>query len=156
MKVIDSPRLGQDTADSLYERDFHAWSEQQAALLRAGQVDALDRENLAEEIQSMGSSNRRELITRLEQLLMHLLKWRYQPGHRGASWEISIDKQRNALEDLFDESPSLRTRLPDVRDKAYVRARRQASRETGLPLATFPETCPFTLEQVLDDGYWPD
>ncbi len=86
-KVIHNPRQGQDRAGAtLYERDFHAWTEQQAALLKAGRLLDIDRDRLIEEIESMSASERRDLANRLKELLLHLLKWRYQPERRGASW----------------------------------------------------------------------
>ncbi len=156
MKVIDNPRLGQDTADSLYERDFHAWSEQQAAMARAGQVETLDLIHLAEELDGMARSEQRALESRLEVLLMHLLKWRHQPERRGRSWRNTVRIQRVRLRKLLRDSLSLTPKLPEVFEGAYWTARLEASTETGLDEAAFPETCPFTLEQVLDDGYWPD
>jgi hypothetical protein len=139
----------------LYEQDFYAWTQEQAAKLRAGVLADIDVQHLAAEVESMGGSERRELTSRLEELLLHLLKWRYQPGLRGPGWEISISKQRDGLEDLFETSPSLRPKLPEVLSKTYRRARRYAAKETGLPAAMFPEGCPFTVEQILDDYYWP-
>lgn len=138
-----------------YETDFYAWTEEQAGALRRGELTALDVANLVEELQSMGASERGEMVSRLTELLLHLLKWRYQPGLRGASWEISIAKQRDGLADLFERSPSLRPRLAEAFDKAYPRARRYAAKETGLPLATFPEACPFDPADVLADTYLP-
>lgn len=156
-KVIDSPRRGQDAAGAhLYERDFHAWTEQQAALLKAGRFTDIDLNNVVEEINSMGAAQRTELNSRLVQLLLHLLKYRYQPRRRGRSWRTSVTQQRIGIDALLEASPSLRPLLAGRFEAAYAKARRYAASETGLPLTTFPETCPFTLEQVLDDGYWPD
>jgi hypothetical protein len=142
----------------LYEQDRHAWALRNAELLRRRRLAEVDLEHIAEELESMGGSTRRELLSRLEELLVHLLKWRYQPERReySHSWEISIDKQRSALADLLDESPSLHGRLDAAVAKAYPRARRQATKATRLPSATFPETCPFTLEQLLDPDFWPE
>lgn len=155
-KVIDNPRQGQGrAAASLYERDFHAWTERQSALLKAGRLADIDVARLVEEVESMGAAERKELHSRLVQLLLHLLKHRYQPRRRGKSWRASVTKQRIGIEILLEESPSLRSRLSDGFGTAYARARRYAAGETGLPPDTFPETCPFTLEQVLDDGYRP-
>jgi hypothetical protein len=138
-----------------YQTDFFKWTREQAELLKAGCFDRLDIGHLIEELETMGASERRELLSRLEELLMHLLKWRYQPGLRGASWEVSIIKQRDALEDLFEASPSLRPRVHEVFDKAYKRARVYASKETGLALSMFPESCVWTIEEVLRSDFWP-
>jgi hypothetical protein len=142
-------------ADKMYDQDFYAWAITNAELLRQGRFSEIDIEHVAEELESMGKSERRALISRLAVLLVRLLKWKFQPGLRGASWEITILKQRDSLEDLLQESPSLRHELDKTIAKAYDRARRYAAKETGLPLATFPDPCPFATEQVLDSEFWP-
>jgi len=139
----------------LYDRDFYAWSRQQAELLRAGKLAEADIEHIAEEIDSMGRTEKRELISRLTVLLLHLLKWRHQPGKRGPSWEASIANQRDDIADHLDDNPSLKPLLPQALASAYRKAFREAVAETGLPGPTFPEACPWTVEQVLDGGFWP-
>ena len=138
-----------------YETDFYLWTQQQADLLRQGALAALDVENLIEEIESMGASDRRSLSSFLELVIMHLLKWQYQPERRGASWQTSISKGRNAIERTLEYSPSLKRQLSKMIVAEYRRARKEASLETGLPLNTFPEQCPFTVEQITGD-WWPD
>ena len=138
-----------------YETDFYLWTQQQADLLRQGALTALDVENLVEEIEDMGASNRRSLGSFLELIIMHLLKWQYQPERRSNSWKSSIRKGRHAIERLLEESPSLKPRLSIMVTAEYRRARSEAADETGLPLTTFPDVCPFTVEQVTGD-YWPD
>jgi hypothetical protein len=139
----------------LYDQDFFAWSRQQAELLRAGDLAHADIEHIAEEIESMGRTEKRELISRLTVLLLHLLKWRYQPDKRGASWEASIRVQRNRLADHLDDNPSLKPLLSQALTSAYRDAALEAVAETGLPGATFPGACPWTAEQALDAGFWP-
>jgi hypothetical protein len=139
----------------LYDRDFFAWSQQQAELLRAGKLTQADIEHIAEEIDSMGRTEKRELISRLSVLLLHLLKWRYQPEKRGPSWDASIRVQRNRLADHLDDNPSLRPLLPHALASAYRDAALEAVAETGLPGATFPDESPWTIEQVLNAGFWP-
>ncbi len=139
-----------------YETDFYLWTQQQAALLRQGQLQAVDVANLAEEIESMGKSDRRTLGSHLRNVLLHLLKWRYQPERRGASWESSIRNGRDEVEAILADSPSLVPQLPTLLETEYRRSRRNAASETGLPAMTFPEACPFTVEQILDPDYWPD
>ncbi len=139
-----------------YETDFYLWTQQQAALLRQGQLQAVDVANLAEEIESMGKSDRRTLGSHLRSVLLHLLKWRYQPERRGASWESSIRNGRDEVEAILADSPSLVPQLPTLLETEYRRSRRNAVSETGLPAMTFPEACPFTVEQILDPDYWPD
>lgn len=143
------------TVSSVYETDFHEWTQQQGALLRAGRIAELDLENLAEEIESMGASDRRELFSRINVLLIHLLKWRYQPEERSSNWIGTINEQRNQLDLLLRQSPSLRRWLLEAIEDGYARARRDAARETGLPATTFPDACSFSSEQILDPDYWP-
>ena len=140
----------------LYDSDFYAWSRQQADLLRAGKLTQADIENIAEEIESMGRTEKRELVSRLEVLLLHLLKWRYQPDRRGPSWEASIRVQRYGIEDHLDDNPSLKPLLPQALASAYRDAALETVAETGLPGATFPAACPWTVEQALDGGFWPE
>src|SRR5438093_12531420 len=91
-----------------YEQDFYAWTVEQSRLLRSGELSAIDAANIAEEIESMGRSDRRELRSRLAVLVMHLLKWRHQPGARSRSWSATVDEQRLQIEEVLAESPSLR------------------------------------------------
>jgi hypothetical protein len=141
--------------DSLYDRDFHAWTEQQARLLRSDQVRDADLVHIAEEIETLGASERRELESRLKVLLMHLLKWRHQPDARSSGWIGTIDEQRDQIDTLLRQSPSLRRLVTEYMGYAYPKARRSAAHETGLPQALFPEQCPFVEEQVLDPEFWP-
>lgn len=143
-------------SNTLYDRDFYAWTAQQAALLRAGRLSEADIGNIAEEIESMGRSEKRELVSRLAVLLLHLLKWRHQPGHRGNSWRLTIEAQRAALLDHLADNPSLRARVEEAMRSAYRQARIEAERETGLARETFPEACPFAFDDAVRDGFWPD
>ncbi len=138
-----------------YETDFYLWTQQQAALLRSGALSALDVEHLIEEIEDMGKRDRRAMGSYLRNILMHLLKWQYQPERRATSWQGSINSGRVELEVLLNESPSLNSQLLAALPDEYRRARKQASLETGLPLSAFPDECPFTLEHITGD-YWPD
>jgi hypothetical protein len=140
---------------TLYEQDFYAWSNQQAALLRAGKLGQADIAHIAEEIESMGKTEKRELVSRLTVLLMHLLKWSFQPQRRVASWEASMRVQRNRLADHLADNPSLRPLLPRALDAAYRDAVLEAVAETGLSDSTFPQTCPWSFEQALDADFWP-
>jgi Domain of unknown function DUF29 len=138
-----------------YDKDFYAWTQAQAALLRAEKWAELDIPNLAEELESLGRSERKELRAYLEGLVLHLLKWRYQPDYRGRSWRDSIEENRACIPEGLQENPSLRPQLPALLEECYPRARRKAARQTRLPLATFPETCPWMVDQVLDATFWP-
>jgi hypothetical protein len=139
-----------------YEHDRHAWAAHTSTLLRQGRMEEVDIIHLTEELDSMGASERRELYSRLKVLLAHLLKWRYQPERRSDSWGYTIDEQRDQLLYLLRQSPSLKPTVPGVVEEAYPTARRFAARETRLPVATFPERSPFTVDQILDPDYWPD
>jgi hypothetical protein len=139
----------------LYETDFLSWTEEQAAALRAGRLDALDLENLAEEIESLGQSDRRELESRRTLLMMQILKWRYQSEQRGGSWNSTIRTQRREIEKLLNDSPSLRRAATEAVGDSYEVARRNASAETGLPLDALPPTCPFELGQILAEEWLP-
>ena len=139
--------------NTLYDQDFHAWAFQQAALLRAGNLGDADVENIAEEIESMGKGERRELMNRLTVLLLHLLKWRFQPSFRGNSWRLTIKEQRRATLRHLRDNPSLKSWLDQAMADAYGDAVLRAERETGLD--AFPETCPFTFDQVIGDDFWP-
>ncbi len=136
----------------LYDRDFYAWSNEQATLLRAGNLAAADIAHIAEEIESMGRSEKRELVSRLTVLLLHLLKWRYQTERRSRSWELSIDNSRFALVKHLADNPSLKASLTEALETAYYTARRDAAIETGMPLETFPADCPWTFEQAMQDA----
>jgi len=141
-----------------YEQDFYAWTQEQAALLRAGAVHDLDVINLAEEMESLGKSDRRALGSHLRNLVFHLLKWHAQPAgrHPGTSWRASIRNARAEIVVLLDDSPSLRREVAGLLARWYPLAREDASDETDLPLATFPEACPWTPEQILDTTFWPE
>jgi Domain of unknown function DUF29 len=139
-----------------YDTDFYTWTQAQAAALRAKDVAALDLEHLAEEIEALGNEQRHAVRSHLRVLLWHGLKWAYQPDHRTPSWRTSILNVRAEIADRLEDEPSLRPLVPALLASAYPRARRLAADETGLPLATFPETCPWTIAQVLDEDFWPE
>lgn len=138
-----------------YEKDFYAWTVHNAELIRHGKLSEVDLENVAEEIESMGRSDKRELINRLAVLIMHLLKWQFQPKGHSSSWMTTIKNQRMDITDLLDESPSLKHELDLKLSKAYEKAVINASDETKLSEKTFPKTCPFTLGQCLDSNFFP-
>ena len=125
-------------------------------MLRSGNLSAADIENIAEEIESMGKSEKRELISRLVVLLLHLLKWQYQPDHRGTSWEATIYTQRKGLIRHLRDNPSLKAKLDEAIMDAFDDARMGAWAETGLPKLTFPAACPWSFAQIMDEGFWPE
>ena len=141
---------------NLYEKDFFAWSNEQASLLRAGKLAQADITHIAEEIESMGKTEKRELISRLRVLLLNLLKWKHQPMHRTASWQNSIRTQRLDISDHLDDNPSLKSQMDDVMKRAYRGARLEASAQTGLPERTFPAKCPWDFAEIMKAGFWPE
>ncbi len=141
-----------------YETDVVAWANEQAALIRAGQFDQLDLTHIAEEIEDVGKSEQRELASRMTVLLMHLLKWQYQPSKRSKSWQFTITTQRKEVAYALKEAPSLRTKFADVSwvDLVWAKAKGKAEAETGLELATFPDACPWDMADVLIEGWLPE
>ncbi|MGH8066500.1 MAG: DUF29 domain-containing protein [Candidatus Entotheonellia bacterium] len=138
-----------------YDTDFYAWTQAQAAALRAGAWGDVDRDHLAEEIADLGTSQRHAVTSHLRVLLLHLLKWHYQPERRSESWLHSMANAQVEIETYLDESPSLRPELPAFVARAYQQAYRLAVRETGLPTVTFPFACPWTIAQLLDPDFLP-
>ncbi len=139
-----------------HSQDFYAWTRDQARLLRAGRFDAVDIVHLIEEVEEMGGNIHRQLESRLELLLMHLLKWKYQPNLTGKSWFLTIAEQRRRIAKLLRKNPSLKAELEEAFNDAYEDARHSAMLETGLNLETFPEQPPFTLTETLDADFLPD
>jgi Domain of unknown function DUF29 len=140
-----------------YDTDFYAWTQAQAAALRATHVAALDIEHLAGEVEDLGRAVRKGIASQLERLLLHLLKWRYDPATDPRRlWRITIRHARREIADELAENRSLRGYPAARLATAYQHAREDAADDTGLALATFPETCPWTIEQVLDAGFWPE
>ncbi len=135
--------------DTNYDKDFYKWSSRQAKLLRSGKLKEADIEHIAEEIESMGRSEKRELLSRLEVLLLHLLKWDYQPAKRGASWVSSIEEQQDRIADHLEDNPSLKSNLSEALTKAYKYARRTAGNETGLGKDAFPKENPYSFDEAM-------
>jgi hypothetical protein len=142
--------------NDLYETGFYAWTQEQARLLHERRWHDLDLENVVEEIETLGRSDKREIESRLETLIAHLLKWKYQPGLRSPHWSGTVTEQRLGFEDLLKESPSLKSYPSKVFLRHYPGARLKASAETGIAFDLFPEKCPFTLEEVLDVDFFPE
>lgn len=139
-----------------YDVDFYAWTYDQAAKLRAKQLTALDIDNIAEELEALGRSEKRELVNRLTVLLAHLLKWQFQPDKRTISWEVTIDNQRLKIADHLHDNPSLKGQMDDAIARAYRLAIGQARKQTKLDKSIFPEQCPYTNEDIFAQDFWPN
>jgi len=140
---------------ALYETDYARWLFENAALLRAGRFDELDVANIAEELEDMGRSEGGAVRSHLRVLITRLLKCEHQADHRSSSWRGSIYNARRSIAQRLQESPSLRRRLPDFVAHIHVDAVFNAANETDLPEATFPQACPYSIDQLLDIDYWP-
>ena len=143
------------TVKSLYETDFNLWLEETARLLKENKLEQLDIENLIEEIEAMGRSEKKAFRSNLEQLLLHLLKWKYQVNKRSGSWKSCIIEHRNRMLDDLEDSPSYKPYYQQIFDKCYQNARKYAEAEIGLPINTFPAVCPFPKTEVLTPDYLP-
>ncbi|WP_295454069.1 DUF29 domain-containing protein [uncultured Thiodictyon sp.] len=143
------------TISDLYEIDFSRWLFENAALLRQGRFAEADIPNIAEELECLGRGERRAVENHLVVLLLHLLKWELQPEQRSRNWRASIYNARDGANDLLRDSPSLVSRVPELVAESYEEARDNAILETELPESSFSEVCPYTVEQVLDETFWP-
>jgi hypothetical protein len=139
-----------------HDQDFYTWAKQNAQLLRSGQAEQADWENIAEELEDMSGSRESELESRLGILLAHLLKWVYQRERRGNSWIATIKEQRQRVKRVIKKNPGLKSYLSEAFRYGYSDGRLIAMRETGLKEEIFPLDCPFTIEQTLDDDFWPE
>lgn len=142
-----------NSQETLYDRDYYQWLTQTAKLLKAKQFTQIDLENLIEEIESLGRSEKRAIESNLIIVILHLLKWRYQPEKRSSSWKSSIREHRRRIQRLLTDSPSLKNYLPEIFTTCYVAAKKQASDETGLSLVAFPDDCPFSLSESLNEDF---
>lgn len=143
------------TFDVAIDEDYCAWAYAQARALREGRLDDIDINNIAEELEDLGKSQRRELTNRLAVLIAHLLKWQHQDAFRGNSWKATITEQRLRIADHLEENPSLRAQLPEVIVKAYRYGVQRAVRETGFSRGTFPDRCPYNEVDLLNEQFFP-
>jgi len=138
-----------------YHTDFALWAEEQAALLRAGMLNGLDRENLAGELDGLARALRRELDARLARLLQNLLQWELSGGDQRPAWYAAIQEERSTIPRLLTDAPSLCRHWPQTLARAWLRALDDAAAMSGLPRQLLPLTCPFTPGQILDVAFWP-
>jgi hypothetical protein len=143
-KEPDAPAGG----GARYDGDLYSWALEQARLVREGRLDLIDRDNVAEEIESLGREQFNKLESAFRILLLHMLKWDFQPERRSRSWALSVEEQRLVLDDVLNDNPGLKPRRSEAIARAYRKARLGAARETGLDLATFPDICPYTPDQI--------
>jgi hypothetical protein len=142
-----------------YEEDFYAWTMAEADLLRKGQFSALDVQHLIEELESMGASEKRQLVTRLAQLIFHLLKWQFQPDFREfskRSWEASIQEQRKKVKKILLQNPSLNPKVGEFVLDSYEDSMFLIKRETPIDLKKLPQECPYTFDQLMDNEFYPE
>lgn len=144
------------TLNQNYEQDFYAWIQHNIALLKQGRFNEVDIDILIDELESMAKRDKRELTSRLMILIAHLLKWQFQPDKQSSSWQRSIDEQRIQIVEQLEESPSLKNLLDESIDRAYPRAVTLAVKETGLSTERFPKQCPYRIEQLLTDDFYPN
>jgi len=139
-----------DNSSKLYDKDFYKWANTQSKLLKKGEFEKLDINNLIEEIESLGRSEKRTLRNYLVNLLMHMLKVKFQPERHGKSWDSSIRFSKKEVLEVLKDNPSLKPKLKDIFFDAYDSARLKASSETDLDVSVFPKDCPWTIEEVIN------
>ncbi len=138
-----------------YEHDFYQWIYKNIELLKQRKFSELDVDTLVDELESMAKRDKRELISHLMILIAHLLKWQFQPEQRSGSWQGSIDEQRLRILQQLEESPSLHNFLTESIAASYPNALKLANKETKLPMQLFPQACPYSIEQLLDENFYP-
>lgn len=142
-----------------YETDYTAWAESTAALLRQRRFEEIDLDALIEEMDGLARSDPKAIRSQLRRLLLHLLKWHYCSNldreRAGRGWAESIENARNEIEDTIEDSPSLRTYPTEILDAAYQKSRKQAAMALALAPGDLPETCPWSIEKILEEGWLP-
>jgi hypothetical protein len=139
-----------------YQQDFYSWAYDQAQLLREKKFDQVDWEHLIEEVEDLGRSEYRALVSALEQLTLHLLKWQYQQALRSPSWRHSINKQRIKIERILEDNPGLKNHLDEAITQGYKYGRKGAIQETFLEDKVFPMVCPYSWSELIDDQFFPN
>lgn len=149
--------MKEERGQSLYERDFYSWTQEQSGLLRSGQTNKIDLANLTEEIETLGRAERSALVSSYRSICLHQLKRLFQPEKsENRSWTRTIVRERNNVEANLEDNPGLKPQRTELFKRAYKHARREAAAETGLAPNVFPLIPPFTLEQIEDEGYWAE
>lgn len=138
-----------------YAEDYNLWRLETTDLLRERRWQEIDLKHLIEEWEELGKSERRSISSQLTRLLLHLLKWQYQPQRRSDSWLDSITDARTQIELAIADSPSLKSYPLDELTESYQRAKRKAAKQTGISISVFPENCPYSLELILNEDWLP-
>jgi hypothetical protein len=144
---------------SLHDQDFYTWALETACAIRERRFAGIDWEAVAEELEDMGRSEAKALERQLARLMAHLLKWQYQPEQRRLSensWRATIENARREIRKLLRENPGLKSRLPELFLEAYPHGIDWAVIETNMSRSVFQSSCPWSLEQAIDDSFWPD
>jgi len=136
-----------------YDRDFYTWSQEQGRLVREGRWAEVDRENVAEEMESLGREQFNKLESAIRVILIHMLKWDHQPERRSRSWALSIATQRVHVEQILDDNPGLKPLIAEAVARAYRLARLESINETGLKKATFPDRCPYSFDDITSRAF---
>ena len=139
-----------------YEEDFYGWISASIMLLKQKRFGEMDIDHLIEELEDMGNNKKHALVSRLAQLIFHLLKWQHQPDFRGRSWDASIQEQRKRIKKLFLENPSLKSELDMFLLDAYEDSIFLIKKETPIDLKLFPKECPYTFDQIMNDEFYPE
>jgi len=147
--ALGPPTAPDKPARADYDADFYSWSLEQARLLRESNWAQIDRENVAEEIESLGREQFNKLESALRVLLLHILKWDHQANRRSRSWVLSIEGQRVEVEEVLADNPGLTPRIVEALARAYRKARIEAAKETGLEKTEFPDTCPYEFDDIM-------
>lgn len=139
-----------------HDEDFYGWAMANASLLKQGKYQEVDMDKIIEELEEMGINNKRAFVSHLAQLIFHLLKWQFQPDFRGRSWEGTIETQREELEELLKDSPSLKNKISENFPIAYKKAKSFIKKETPIDLKLLPSECPYTFEQLMEEAFFPE
>ena len=145
-----------NTMHPKYEEDVYGWATHTAELLRMKKMSEVDFENIIEEIEALGRSEKSQLINRLSLILSHLLKWQYQPERKTRSWDLTIKENRRRFKTILKDNPSLKSQLNEILDDAYYYAKLEAGKETSIDENSFPEQCPYSFEEIMNDAFYPE
>jgi len=143
------------TINPRYDQDVYGWAIHTAELLRSNKMDEVDFDNIIEEMEALGRSEKHELINRLSLVITHLLKWQYQPARKTRSWDLTIKENRRRFKNILKDNPSLKSKLDEILDDAYYYAKLEAGKETSIDESTFPEVCPYSFEEITSDEFYP-